>query len=288
MLATVLGLWLGGGWLIQRWLVFPRQMIPEIDRAELDLPERRETWWLDTEAGPVEAWFLPGAGVGAANPGPAVVFAHGNAELIEFNAGWLAPYRALGVSVLLVEYRGYGRSAGSPSQRAIVADFAAATERLVERDDVDGQRLIYHGRSIGCGVLAALSRRRPPAAMILQSSFTRTGALAWSMGYPGFLMRDPFRVADAICRYEGPVLLMHGRDDRIIPPSHSRRLHELASNSTLRWYDCGHNDFPVDSPRFWRDIVDFLNAHELLNADVSIHGDKKEPGDARSPDSWGG
>ena len=75
--------------------------------------------WLDTEEGRVEAWLIPGDDVSAERPGPAVVFTHGNAELIDYWPAALAGYQKLGATLLLPEYRGYGRSAGSPSQEKI-------------------------------------------------------------------------------------------------------------------------------------------------------------------------
>src|SRR5690606_34255575 len=103
--------------------------------------------------GRVEAWLLPGDGVSAERPGPAVVFAHGNAELIDHWPGALARYRRLGVSVVLPEYRGYGRSAGRPSESAIRDDLRALHARLSSHPMVDVTRLVYHGRSLGGGAV---------------------------------------------------------------------------------------------------------------------------------------
>src|SRR5688572_30832441 len=110
--------------------------------------------------GPVEGWFLPAYGVAAGRPGPAVIFAHGNAEIIDPYALELEPYRRMGVSVLLPEFRGYGRSGGEPSEEGITDDFVAFHDLLAARPDVDPSRIVFHGRSLGGGVVCALAARR--------------------------------------------------------------------------------------------------------------------------------
>ena len=83
--------------------------------------------------GRVEAWFLPGEGASADTPAPLVVFTHGNAELIDDWPSNLDQYRRWGMSVLLPEYRGYGRSGGSPSQEDITADAVWFLEQALAR-----------------------------------------------------------------------------------------------------------------------------------------------------------
>ena len=204
------------GFAIQRTVLFPRHVVivPPPGAAEMD-DSGLQRHTLDTEAGAVDMWYLPGAGAEASDPGPAVIFAHGNAELIDHWPALLEPYRRMGVGVLLIEYRGYGRSAGSPSQRAITDDFVQGHDWLAARPEVDADRIIFHGRSIGTGVVCSLGEQRRPAALILQSPFTSIKAMAWRMGYPGFLMRDPFDNAAFVEAYDGPVLILHGRRDRI-------------------------------------------------------------------------
>ena len=257
-------LWLVGGCMLQRKMLFPRFVMEPAEPDEVARPARVERWEIEHEQGVTEAWFMPGEGANAEFPGPAVIFAHGNAELIDHNVDWLALYTDLGVSVLLVEYRGYGRSDGDPSQARLTADFLAGYDRLAERGDIDADRIILHGRSVGGGVACAVATRREPAALILQSTFTSTGAMAARYLYPAFLIRDPFNNAAALVDYHGPVLLFHGTADTIIPIAHSHKLHAIASNSQLLEYEAGHNDFPVDSLRFRRDIESFLRKQGVI------------------------
>ncbi|MAE61291.1 MAG: alpha/beta hydrolase [Planctomycetaceae bacterium] len=207
---------------------------------------------------------MRGAGVSAEAPGPAVIFAHGNAELID---GWpavLGGYQAMGVSVLMVEYRGYGRSDGSPTQKGLTDDFVRFAEMLSDRPEVDGERLIYHGRSIGGGVICQLAAQRAPAALILQSTFTSAADMAARMGFPSFLVRDKFDSRAVVEAFDGPLLLMHGRRDRVIGYRHSERLAAVARQGRLRPYDCDHNDFPMESGAFWGDVEGFLREAGVL------------------------
>lgn len=263
-LAVIACLWLVGGCALQRKMLFPRFVIGDVPSDDIARPAGVERWTLDHDQGRTEAWFVPGEGVSDRTPGPAVVFAHGNAELIDNNVDWLRVYTERGVNVLLVEYRGYGRSDGSPSQVRITDDFVAGYDRLAARPDVDAQRIVFHGRSIGGGVACALASERRPAALVLQSAFTSTGAMAARYLYPPFLVLDPFDNAAVVRAYDGPVLILHGTADTIIPVSHGRKLHALAPDSSLIEYDCGHNDFPVDSARFAEDIEVFLREQHII------------------------
>ena len=92
------------------------------------------------------------------------------------------------VRVLLPEYRGYGRSAGSPSQRAITEDLIAFYDLLARRPEVDAQRVVFHGRSLGGGAVCDLARHRKPAAVILMSTFTSMKRMAPRYLVPGFMV----------------------------------------------------------------------------------------------------
>jgi len=266
--AVIAGLWLVAGCAVQRKMMFPRFMLGPAEPDDVARPPGVERWPIEHDAGVTEAWFMPGDGASAAHPGPAVIFAHGNAELIDHNIDWLTMYTDLGVSVLLVEYRGYGRSDGSPTQADITADFIAGYDQLAARAEVDPQRIVFHGRSIGGGVMCSVAQHRTPAALILQSTFTSAGAMAAKFLYPPFLMLDPFANDKVLADYDGPVLLMHGSGDTVIPASHSRQLNEIAPDSKLIEYDSNHNDFPVGSAKFRHDIEAFLTANGLLNPAV--------------------
>ena len=227
-----------------------------------------ERWWLDTDDGKVEAWYAQSDQVSATQPGPAVIFAHGNAEVIDGYIHLVTAWRAMGVSVLLVEFRGYGRSDGVPSQQAITEDAVQFYDRLVARPEVDPQRVFFQGRSLGGGVVCDLAIQRPPAALILMSTFTSIARMARSYFIPGFLVSHPFDNLELVSDYKGPILIIHGKHDGMIPVSHAREMAEEAPNATLIEYSSDHNDCPPDWGGFWKDARRFLQEANLLKANI--------------------
>ena len=248
---------------LQRRILFPRHFT--FPRPELvsTIPGL-ESFWIESPEGPVEGWFLPGHGVSPDAPGPTAIFAHGNAELIDDWPEMMEGYRRLGVSVLLAEYRGYGRSAGAPSQEAITADFIAFHDWLLLRSDVDPERLIFHGRSLGGGAVCALATQRRPAAMVLQSTFLSVAAVARRFLIPGFLIIDTFDNHALVSELDAPLLLIHGQRDELIPFSHAVTLNEAAPNSRLVTYQAGHNDCPPSWLDFWKKVETFLREADIL------------------------
>ena len=244
--------------------MFPRGLIEPLTRSRDEWPGL-ETIWLDSHWGRTEAWLLPPTAEPSERPYPVVIFAHGNAELIDYWVQELSPLTRLGVGLLLVEYPGYGRSQGRPSQPSITAVMVTAYDRLVARQQVDPERIILMGRSIGGGAVCQLAARRPAAALILMSTFTSARAFAPRYLAPGFLVKDPFDNQTVLQAFEGPVLLVHGRYDDIIPFAHGQRLQKAARNAQLIAYPCGHNDCPPGWDIFWKDIEGFLRKSGLLN-----------------------
>jgi fermentation-respiration switch protein FrsA (DUF1100 family) len=241
----------------QRTMMFPGTGIAAPDPPVL--PPGLVATRLETPQGDVEAWFLPPA----SPPGPAVVFAHGNFELIDHATDVIDGFRALGVGVLLVEYPGYGRSAGTPSLASLDAALEQAYDWLATRPGVDASRIHAMGRSVGTGVAARLALRRPVAGLVLQSPFTRIADFAKRMLVPPFLVRDPFDNLDAVARYAGPVLVMHGRHDDVIPFAHGVAVARASPNATFVPLDCAHNDCPRDERAYWRAIGDFMSRRAI-------------------------
>jgi pimeloyl-ACP methyl ester carboxylesterase len=244
--------------LFQRSILFPRFQTERTPVTDKDIPGL-EKIWIETRLGKVEAWYLAPVTERAGRPVPVVVFAHGNAERIDFWPEELNPFRAFGMGVFLVEYPGYGRSAGTPSQRNVTEAFVAAYDHLVGKPSVDASRIVLFGRSLGGGVACALARERPAAALILLSTFTSVRACAIKFLAPGFLVRDPFDNLDFLGSFSGPVLIMHGKRDRLVPYEHGVALSRTAKQARLVTYDCQHNDCPPSWKSFWRDVESFLS-----------------------------
>ncbi len=243
--------------LLQRKLIFPGTDIPAPEAPDLEAMGG-ERWWLDTDEGKVEAWFVPAEGANSEQSdskqaSPTVILAHGNGELID---GWMPQvrrYTQRGINVLLPEYRGYGRSAGTPSQAKITGDFVRFYDRLVARDDVDPERIAFHGFSLGGAVLASLAHERPPAAFLLTSTFTRVADMVAGLPVPSFLITEPFDTVGLVRTLEVPVLVIHGRADPVIPFEHGQRLAEAAPKAEFVAHEGGHHGM-LDQRAYWKAV----------------------------------
>jgi hypothetical protein len=224
-----------------------------------------EQVWLQSQRWRVEAYYLPPPPA-TARPAPALLFAHGNAELIDHWPELLADFQRLGLGVLMVEYPGYGRSDGAPSEHSVREAMLAGYDLLAARPEIDRARIVGFGRSLGGGAVCTLVGRRPLAALVLTSAFTSVRPFAAGMLVPGFLARDPFDSLSAVRRFDGPILIAHGRQDRVIPFAHGEQLAKAAKRARFLPYDADHNDCPPSWPAFAGELRAFLRAHDVLRS----------------------
>jgi len=210
------------------------------------------------------------AGGADATPGrPAALFFHGNGENLEtmHRAGLYERLDRLDVAYLAVDYPGYGRSGGKPSEESLVAGAEAGLDRL--REMHPGRPLVVVGWSLGAAVAVQLAARRPGAldGVALLSPWSRLADTA-AAHFPGFMARplvgDRYDSLAAAPRITAPVLVMHGERDRIIPAVQGRTLaQELARRTGVEtlWVpvaDSGHNDL-LGRKETWRNLRDFTD-----------------------------
>ena len=260
--ALAYGCYLALCFFAQRFVIYPGRWL----RAPATAPAQSTgitRIMLETHFGRAETWFLAGEG-SRPERRPVVLFFHGNGEIIDFLPAQVEGFRRMGMGVLLVEYPGYGRSEGRPSESSIAATAVAAYDAMVRREDVDPARVIAFGRSLGSGPASNLSRQRPLAALIFQSPFTSTLPFARRLLVPGFLVRDKYDNRTALASFPGPVLILHGRFDDVVPFAHGEELARIARNAHFVELACAHNDCPPDWPEFWRILAEFLRMHGIL------------------------
>ncbi len=267
ILAIVLGstlVWWILLYLFQTKMIFPADMAP---RPPIGLPPRgTEVLELTTAAGKVEAWFTPPPRSRGERTAPLAVIFHGNAEIIDQQEDMTAFFGSLGFAVLVPEYPGYGRSAGSPSQTSIRDFCSDFLKQAVEHSDVDPSRVLFFGRSIGGAVAIDLAgvceaRQLPkPAALITVSTVYNIQRMANHYLAPGLLVKNPYRNDSVLPTLHIPILMFHGIQDDIVPIEDGRKLHALVPEATWIEFDCSHNDFPGpgNESRFEREIIRFL------------------------------
>ncbi len=182
-----------------------------------------------------------------------VIYFHGNAETVADNVALQRLLARDGWDVLSVALRGYPGSEGKPSEAGAVLDAHAMWDFATQTLDMSPSRVVLHGRSLGGGVAAHLAEDRNPAAMVLESTFTSVLDLAGVQApiYPvRWLVTSPFETIERAPRVGVPTLVLHSRDDQVIPVSHGRALHRAFAEGqyleTDRW---GHEHcLPVADP----------------------------------------
>ena len=189
-----------------------------------------------------------------------ILFSHGNAEDLGTLAAELESMRALGFSVLAYDYHGYGTSGGQATEKNAYEDIDAAYNYLTQVLKIPSDRIIAHGRSLGGAVAIDLASRKPLAGLIVESSFV--SAFRVVTGYRIFPF-DKFRNADKIKAVRCPLLIIHGRQDEVIPFWHGERLFELANEpKTNLWVDgARHNNLkPVAGQKYAQTMLAFRDS----------------------------
>jgi pimeloyl-ACP methyl ester carboxylesterase len=228
------------------------------------LPANAELVELPASFGNVRATYL------RANPGasaqPAILYLHGNFERIEDSFNLLQPLVAAGISVLQLEYPGYGGADGAPSHADLAEAADLAYDWLAFQRDVDAQRIIVMGYSIGGGIAAELAMRRRVPALVLLSTYTSMEAMAHRYLLPGFLVRYPYDTLARLREYPGPVFIEHGRNDKVIPFAMGEALASAAgARGQFTPLECGHDDCHFDRSLFAERLPTWLRTHQLLN-----------------------
>ncbi len=199
----------------------------------------------------LHGWFING------ETPKILLFFHGNAGNISHRLESIRQFLGLGLSVFIIDYRGYGQSAGKTTERGLYRDGEAAWRYLVETRGARPDDVVVFGRSLGASVAARLASRRRPAALILESAFTSVPDVAEEL-YPWLpvrwlsRLRHPTR--DDVREVRCPVLIVHSLDDEIIPYHHGERLFEAAPEPRMLLTLRGtHNDAFIRDERAYLD-----------------------------------
>lgn len=258
ILVAVLALKLLVVWLEPRMAFYPTRGVQETPAAAglayvdvaigTDDGEKLHAWWLEHP-----------------QPRAQVVYFHGNGGNLSLWLDVLAELRRRGFSVLAVDYRGYGASSGSPSERGLFRDTDAAIRTFDERLKKPSAPVIYWGRSVGSPFAAYAATKSTPAALVLESpipdirSVLRTNPALWLLS---LLSSYRFSSSTFVRQADVPLLVIHGDRDSIVPYAAGRRVFDAARTSrktfaTIEGAD--HNDLHFVNPaQYWRAVDAFV------------------------------
>ena len=235
-------------YLAQDSLIFHPQPLREAQRAQIASRPGIESVFMDAADGTrLHAWHVKGD--------PMVLYFGGNAEEVS----WMldhAARRAPGVGWLLVDYRGYGASGGSPSEKALTED------ALRWYDRVAGKKTYVFGRSLGSGVAVQVAAARPVAGVILVAPFdslVEVGKRHYPFLPVNLLLKHRFDSVSAAPNITAPLLCIVATDDEIIPVAHAKRLYDAWAGEK-RWVGlegAGHNSTD-NAANYWTSITAFL------------------------------
>ncbi|TNF90387.1 MAG: alpha/beta hydrolase [Gammaproteobacteria bacterium] len=206
----------------------------------------------------LHGWFIP-----ARQARGTVLFFHGNAGNISHRLDSIDIFNRLGLNVFILDYRGYGHSEGRVTEAGTYRDAEAGWNYLIQTRGLKPARIIVFGRSLGASIAAWLASKHEPAALILESSFSSVVSMAKRI-YPIFPVRwltyfkyDTRRyVANTTC----PVLVVHSKNDEIIPYAEGREVFEAAPGARqFLQIRGGHNDgFLVSGPSYVEGLATFI------------------------------
>ncbi|GAQ86154.1 Hypothetical protein KFL_002730120 [Klebsormidium nitens] len=257
----------------------PREYPYTPDRLGL---EYEDVWLRAADGVKLHGWFIratPRLRSEAAVTGPTVLFFQENAGNIAHRLeNVVMMIRHLRCNMFLLSYRGYGASEGSPTERGLVMDAQAALDYLLNREDIDPDRIIAFGRSLGGAVATQLARKNPGElrAVILENTFTSildmAGILMPALGYViggngykplNFLVRNQWRTLEAIRELKEPILFLSGLKDEMIPPAMMKKLYRAATNAQDRVYVEFPTGMHMDTwlrgrESYWQALQDFL------------------------------
>lgn len=181
----------------------------------------------------LNGWWLPSAVRPEASA--TVLIFHGNAGNIADRLGLIQIFHDLGLNVFIIDYRGYGRSEGKPSEAGLYLDSQAAYHYLTKRPGINPRKIIFFGESLGAAVAFDLAVKKEVAGVITEGAFTSVPALAaevYHLGFFKFLVRSQYDSLAKIKKIICPILIFHGLKDNIVPLHHSSELQAAAAGTS--------------------------------------------------------
>ena len=269
MILSTISILLGGYILICLLLyIFQKHLIYFPDKQLVFTPDiallEYEDIYMQTRDGlKIHGWYIP-----ADSAERVLIFCHGNAGNISHRIASIQIFHQLGLNILIFDYRGFGRSEGTPDEQGTYLDAEAAWHYLTESKGYRASQIVVFGRSLGTGIASWLAREKRPSSLILESSFTSMPDLAARL-YPLFparwLSRYSYPTRENLKHLSLPVLFIHSPGDEIIPYELGRENYAIAREpKTFLEISGSHNDgFLVSGEIYLAGIARFLKDSRL-------------------------
>lgn len=240
-------------------LYFPSR---ELEATPLDIGLHYQELTLRTKDGvDISAWFVPADGARSF-----VLFCHGNAGNISHRIDSIRIFHSFGLGMLIFDYRGYGKSLGTPDEEGTYRDAEAAWDYLVNTLYVKPEKIILFGRSLGSAVAAEIALRKRAGALIMESGFTSVPDLGKKF-YPhlpvGIISRYRYASINKVGNIKIPKLFIHSPGDEIVPYEQGVKLFEKASEpKEFLQILGGHNEgYLLSDKVYLNGIHDFLSRY---------------------------
>ena len=203
----------------------------------------------------ISAWYIH-----AENPKATLLFFHGNGGNISYRIEFIEMFYSLNISTFIIDYRGYGKSEGSPTEEGTYLDSEAAWDYLVNEKNTDPSSIVIYGKSLGGPIAARLAEKHNPAALILDSTFTSTKDIAVKL-YPFLPVEKFLKFEYDTVRYlkgvDCPILIIHSIDDSYIPFSHAEKLFDTVDGEKELVETKGdHNTSFMISRQIYKNSID--------------------------------
>ncbi|MBL8540508.1 MAG: alpha/beta hydrolase [Betaproteobacteria bacterium] len=255
--ALLVALFFGLRWYEQQAMYHPTH---ELVRTPADAALPFEDVAIATSDGEtLHGWWVPSDRGDA----PVVLFFHGNGGNVSHRLEKLAVLHELGATTLIIDYRGYGRSSGAPSEAGMYRDAHAAYKWLLTTRGVPADRIVAHGESLGAAVAVHLAAEAKTAGVVVESGFTSVPDIA-RQRFPvlpvRWVLKHDFDTLGKVHRIVSPLLILHSREDELFDMSHPERLLAAAqSRKHLVELRGGHNDaFLVSRDQYRGALATFL------------------------------
>jgi len=197
-----------------------------------------------------------------------LIFFHGNAGNIGGRLGKIDLFNQIGINVLIIDYRGYGKSEGHPTEKGIYNDATAAYDYLLQRDDMRGQNIISYGASLGGVVAIDLATKRDVSCIIVDSTFSSAADMAKRIYpfIPSFLLKTKMDSISKIKNISAPILFFHSIEDQTVPFVLGKKLYDAVPGEKEFIEIVGtHTEGHIyDEEKIKNGIREFLVHHNLM------------------------